>query len=103
MIRAAKENDTKVIGADIDQSFLAPEIVVTSLLKDGKKAVYNTTGSILKGETIPRGENVVYGLKEGLISFSPLQNIENPDEIEDELNELRNRIVAGEIVPSVEA
>lgn len=97
LIRTAKELDTLVIGADIDQSFLAPGNVLTSMLKDVKMTVFTACRQFIDGE-LKGGMGRSFGIKEGLVDLAPLMHDPRvPDGLEDELAGLKNRIAGGEL------
>jgi basic membrane protein A and related proteins len=89
-----------VIGVDSDQSHLAPDAVLTSMIKRVDLAVYEAVRDLNQGKL--QGGDVVLGLKEGGVTYSPVR-VEFPKRAEalEKLEELRGRIVAGELkVPS---
>ena len=89
-----------VIGVDSDQSHLAPEAVLTSMVKRVDLAVYEAVRDLNQGKL--QGGDVVLGLKEGGVTYSPVR-VEFPKRAEalEKIEELRARIVSGELkVPS---
>lgn len=62
-IEAARENNKKAIGVDMDQNFVAPEHIITSAVKRVDNAVFNTIKDLQDGK-FKGGEVSVYGLKE---------------------------------------
>ena len=97
VIEAAKEQDKYAIGVDRDQNSLAPEHVITSAMKRVDNAIYNVAALLVKGE-FPGGTTVVYGLKEGGVSIAPTSYKLVPAEILEEVEGLKAKIIAGEIV-----
>jgi basic membrane protein A len=85
-----------VIGVDSDQSHLAPEAVLTSMLKRVDLAVYEAVRDLSQGKL--QGGDVVLGLKEGGVSYAPVR-VEFPGKAEAlrKVEELRGKIVAGEL------
>ena len=85
-----------VIGVDSDQSNLAPEAVLTSMVKRVDLAVYEAVRDLNQGKL--QGGDVVLGLKEGGVTYAPVR-VEFPKRTEalEKLEELRARIVAGEL------
>ncbi|ATB43514.1 ABC transporter [Cystobacter fuscus] len=97
--RAAKKN-VFVIGVDSDQSPLAPEAMLTSMVKRVDLAVYEAVRDLREGKLT--GGDVVLGLKEGGVTYAPVR-VEFPgrEAALQKVEELRAKIVAGEIdVPS---
>ncbi len=100
VIEAAKEQDKYAIGVDRDQNSLAPEHVITSAMKRVDNAIYNVADLLVKDE-FPGGTTVVYGLKEGGVGIAPTSDKLVPAEILEEVEELKAKIISGEIaVPS---
>lgn len=64
VITEAKDENKLVEGVDLDQSYLAPNNVLTSAMKNVGTAVSELSQAIKKGENY-KGKTVVYGLKEG--------------------------------------
>ncbi|QRK09728.1 BMP family ABC transporter substrate-binding protein [Archangium violaceum] len=97
--RAADKN-VFVIGVDSDQSHLAPEAVLTSMLKRVDLGVYEAVRDLAAGKL--QGGDVVLGLKEGGVTYAPVRvEIPNKAELLEKVEELRAKVIAGEIqVPS---
>ncbi|MFY0571491.1 BMP family lipoprotein [Archangium lansingense] len=85
-----------VIGVDSDQSHLAPEAVLTSMLKRVDLGVYEAVRDLSQGKL--EGGDVMLGLKEGGVTYAPVR-VEFPGKAEalQKVEELRAKIVAGEI------
>lgn len=74
VIEAAKEWGKFVIGVDKDQSYLAPENVLTSALKKVNVAISLVSKMAMEGEEIG-GKTLSYGLEEGCVGIPD----ENPN------------------------
>ncbi|MCK4957338.1 MAG: BMP family ABC transporter substrate-binding protein [Candidatus Cloacimonetes bacterium] len=98
VIEAAKEQNKFAIGVDKDQNSLAPDNVITSAMKRVDNAIFNLTEALVKGE-YPGGSNVIYGLKEGGVGIAPTSSKHVPAKILEEVEDIKNKIMAGEIVP----
>ncbi|AKJ07545.1 nucleoside-binding protein [Archangium gephyra] len=88
------------IGVDSDQSHLAPEAVLTSMLKRVDLGVYEAVRDLSQGKL--EGGDVMLGLKEGGVTYAPVR-VEFPGKAEalQKVEELRAKIVSGELqVPS---
>lgn len=85
-----------VIGVDSDQSSLAPEAVLTSMVKRVDLAVYEAVRDLSQGKL--QGGDVVLGLKEGGVTYAPV-NVDFPNKVAalQKLEELRARVVSGEL------
>ena len=97
VIDAAREAGKYVIGADKDQSYLAPEQVLTSVLKDVNSAVYQVSRDYLEGNPIG-GRTIELGLAEDAVGQSEEHSLYS-DEIYTRMLVLRDRIVSGELDP----
>lgn len=69
VIEAAKEVNKYAIGVDQDQNYLAPDNVISSMMKDVKGAVYDISVAAAEGK-FPGGQVTVLGLKEGRVGYS---------------------------------
>lgn len=89
-----------VIGVDSDQSPLAPEAVLTSMVKRVDLAVYDAVKDLHDGKL--QGGDVVLGLKEGGVSYAPVRvDFPGREEALKKVEALREQIVAGTLeVPS---
>ena len=85
-----------VIGVDSDQSHLAPEAVLTSMLKRVDLGVYEAVRDLAQGKL--EGGDVMLGLKEGGVTYAPVR-VDFPGKAEalQKVEELRTKIVAGEL------
>ncbi len=108
VIQAVKEardtgKNVYVIGVDSDQHHVAPEAVLTSMVKRVDLAVYEAVRDVAQGKFT--GGDTALGLKEGGVTYAPVR-VEFPGK-EDALKkveELRAKVVAGEIqVPTTPA
>lgn len=105
VIQAAKEaraagKNAWVIGVDSDQHHLAPEAVLSSMVKQVDLAVYQTIDLLRTGKFAPG--DVAMGLKEGGVNYAPIRaDIAEKEKIIAQLEALRTKVVAGELkVPS---
>ena len=93
---AAKEAGKYAVGVDVDQSPLAPDNIIASTLLDHGYATFDSISKAFNGEFT--NEQVYYGLKEG----SPVIAVNGkivPQEVQDELAEIEQKIISGEIEP----
>lgn len=97
VIEAAKEKGSYAIGADMDQSFLAPGNVLTSSIKDVGKAVKMVSERLINGEKIG-GKTFSYGIKEGCVGI-PENNPHIEEKVKNNLKLIEKKISDGEIVP----
>ncbi|RKX95275.1 MAG: BMP family ABC transporter substrate-binding protein, partial [Spirochaetes bacterium] len=96
VINAAKKKGKFVIGVDRDQNYLAPENVLSSMIKRVDIAVLNAVGMVVDG--VFKGGHYYYGINEGAIDFATSGNL-IPADVVDYANALKEKIVAGDITP----
>jgi basic membrane protein A len=101
-VKEAKEagQTVYVIGVDSDQFSVAPQVVLTSMLKHVDLADYNACRDVAQGK-FNAGDQVL-GLKEGGVSYAEVR-LDFPGKAEalKKVEALRQRIVSGELkVPS---
>ncbi|MDC0709705.1 BMP family ABC transporter substrate-binding protein [Stigmatella sp. ncwal1] len=84
------------IGVDSDQSHLAPEAVLTSMLKHVDLAVYEAAKDLAAGK-FTAGDQLL-GLKEGGVGYAAVR-VDFPGKAEalQKVEALRQRVIAGEI------
>lgn len=97
--RAAGKN-VFVIGVDSDQSHLAPEAVLTSMVKRVDLAVWLSAND-LKAGTFAAGDSAM-GLKEGGVTYAPIRvELAGKDALLARVEALKAKVIAGEVkVPS---
>ena len=97
VIDSAKGRNRYVIGVDRDQSYLAPDNILTSAMKLVNVAVTRVSESYLSGDDIG-GDNISFGLTEGAVGI-PEEHPNFSDEIYDEALKIADSIKSGEIDP----
>lgn len=97
VIESAKENGVFVIGVDTDQSYLAPENVLTSAMKNVNIAVELLSTMAMDGEKIG-GKTFSYGLAEGCVGI-PKENPNMSPEIYEEAMKIQKMIIDGKLIP----
>ena len=96
VIDAAKEANKFAIGVDRDQSYLAPDNVLTSALKLVNVAVEKVSTEAMNGNKIG-GKTYTYGLKEDAVGI-PTENKNVAPEVYKAAIKLEDQIKAGTIV-----
>ena len=88
------------IGVDSDQSHLAPEAMLTSMIKRVDLAVWQASSDLKDGKFTPG--DLTMGLKEGGVGYAPVRvALTDKDALLARVEALRAKVVAGEIkVPS---
>ncbi len=97
VIEAAKEADRYVIGVDKDQSYLAPDNVLTSALKNVNVAVCDISDAYIEGDIIG-GRSINMGISDGAVGISEDHHL-YPDEVYDAVMKLSDAIAEGDIMP----
>ncbi|SFJ24330.1 BMP family lipoprotein [Thermoflavimicrobium dichotomicum] len=89
------------IGVDMDQSGLAPDHTLTSMVKRVDTAIFNITKD-LKEKKLETGKEVQLGFKENALDLAKSQHLK-PDVMK-KIEEYKQKIINGEIkVPKTEA
>ena len=101
VIEAADEAGKFVIGVDSDQSYLAPDNVLTSALKRVDVAVANITEMLMDGQEIG-GQTFTYGLADGGVGI-PEENPNLDSAVYDKTMNIQEKISNGELVPPYNA
>lgn len=83
------------IGVDSDQYALAPENTLSSMMKRVDVAVFETIKAAMEGNF--ESGNQVLGLAEDGVGLAPTTGNNTPQEVIDQVNELRQMIIDGEI------
>ena len=97
VIESAKENGAFVIGVDTDQSYLAPENMLTSAMKNVNIAVELLSTMAMNGEKIG-GKTFSYGLAEGCVGI-PKENPNMSPEDYEEAMKIQKMIIDGKLIP----
>jgi basic membrane protein A and related proteins len=96
VIQAAKEQNKFAIGVDSDQAHLAPQNVLTSMVKQVDFAIYDTVRS-LEAKKFEAGDRVL-GLKEGGVGISPVRvDFPNKEAALAKVEKLRKAVIDGRI------
>ena len=100
VISEAQSKGIMAIGVDSDQSYLAPETVITSAMKRVDNAVYDTVGKLVEG-TLSNGITV-YDLTNAGVDIAPTTTLLS-DEVIAAVEEVKEAIIAGDItVPTTQ-
>ncbi len=95
VIQACVDNDIYAIGVDTDQSYLAPETVITSAMKRVDIAVTSITEGVLEGEFA--GGVHQYSLEDGGVDIAPTQDL-LPDDVIAAVEAAKESILSGDVV-----
>ncbi len=95
VIQAAEDAGVWAIGVDTDQSPIAPDAVLTSMVKRTDTAVYESVRGVVEG-TLEGGATVNLDLAAGGVELGPV-NEAVPQNYVDQVEELKAKIISGEI------
>lgn len=96
VIEQAIEEDKWVIGVDRDQSYLAPDNILTSALKNVGTVTYDLSKKFLEGEKLG-GQTIEYGLENKGVGI-PENNPNMKPETYEKVMEIQDKIIEGEII-----
>lgn len=96
LFEAAKEKDKWAIGVDSDQRRLAPDHILTSMMKRVDNAVFNVAKDLVDG-VFHGGEIVEYGLEEDGVGIAPTSHYNVPQDILDEVEMYKEMVIDGDI------
>ncbi|EDN00722.1 basic membrane protein [Pseudoflavonifractor capillosus ATCC 29799] len=98
VFNAAKEADRYAFGVGGNQNYMEPDYIVATALRDVNTIVYNEIKALVEGTWEPGVH--ISGIKEGSVGFDNSQsNIELPEDIAKAVEDIKAKIVSGELVP----
>lgn len=101
VIDGCKEAGIYAIGVDSDQSYLAPETIITSAMKRVDVAVETVCKEAIDGTV--KGGVETYELSNGGVDIAPTTTL-LPDDVISQVEDVKQKIISGEItVPSSQA
>lgn len=95
-VKTREQGKYWVIGVDMDQSSLAPDHTLTSMIKRVDNAVFDVSKQ-LKENTLKKGTELVFGLKEDGVGLAESTSKHVEEEILKQVEELKQKIINGEI------
>lgn len=104
VIDQAKQSGKLAEGVDLDQSYLAPDNVLTSALKNVGDAMSNLSQNIRSGEN-DSGKTIEYGLKEDAVGIPYTDQAVQMcgEDVLEETKAVQNAIIQGTVVPPATA
>jgi len=99
VFEAAEEQGKYAIGVDTDQRHINPDVIVASMVKKVGFSIYETIGKIQKGEIEP-GKVIHYGLEQNGVELGyGTEDMKQfvTDEMKAQLDEIKDKIISGEI------
>ncbi|MFW6029140.1 MAG: BMP family lipoprotein [Halanaerobiales bacterium] len=97
MFEAAEEHDFMAIGVNSNQNHIKPDHIVASMLKRVDTATFEAVKSV-EDDEFESGEHPLGVEEEGVGYTLEESNIEVPDEIISEVEDLKEKIKSGELV-----
>lgn len=105
VFEAAKDSNRLAIGVDSDQRYINPDVIMASMIKGVGLSIYESIERI-QGGTFESGKVYKYGIEENGVSMAyGTEDMEQivPDDMKEKIEELKEKIVNGEIeVPEVQ-
>lgn len=102
MIKVMEENDTYAIGAYVDQSKIAPESVLTSVIIHHDQVITELVEKYQK-KSLVLGKNEVYGLAEKAVGLAETTEGMVPENIYTRILEQQDKIIDGQMtIPATE-
>jgi len=95
VLEAAQTKGKKAIGVDSDQTPIAPDAVMTSMLKQVDLAI-KKIGQDVAAKGLQSGQ-VVLGVKEGAIQLAPIRNTNFTDGERKKLEQLQQDVLEGKV------
>jgi len=95
VLEAAEEQGNKAIGVDSDQTAIAPDAVMTSMLKQVDLAI-TKIGDSVKAPGLQAGQ-IVLGVKDGAIQLAPIRNADFSAKDLQRLEQLKQDILEGKV------
>jgi basic membrane protein A len=103
LFQAAKENNTFAFGVNINQNSVDPDRIAASMIKKVDTAAYEAIKSVVNG-TFSAGVRVLSMADGGVDIVTEGSNIRTSEKTRQKLEEIRGKIISGEIkVPSTAA
>lgn len=94
VLEQASLADVYAIGAGSDQSYLAPDIVVTSALLQIDYVIFDFLEQLSKGDELP-GDNMI-GLNEQAVGLSPVAVVSITDTVEGKVHTAKQKLLESE-------
>lgn len=96
-VKTRQQGKYWAIGVDMDQSFLAPNYTLSSMVKNVGTAIYNVTKEVKDGKTTG-GTQIELGLKEGGVGIAPTTSKNVSADVMTQVEAYKQKIINGDIV-----
>ncbi|MBP0979453.1 MAG: BMP family ABC transporter substrate-binding protein [Oscillospiraceae bacterium] len=99
VIESARAHRTFVIGSEIDQNNLAPEVFLASTIRNVEDVVYNIAKEIKEAKQVSdvTGKTKFLGIKDGAVKIELSKNNMIPEELIKKLGEIEQAIIEDKI------
>jgi basic membrane protein A len=94
VVQACEEAGIMAIGWGVDQNYLAPETVITSMLFDNIKLLIDDMQLVVDGKWT--GETRLYGIDSGVVGLADYHGLV-PDDVAAEVEAVKEQIISGEL------
>lgn len=101
VFEAAAEKDCYAIGVDSDQKYINPEVIICSMKKEVGDSIYAAIENYIKLGEFRGGETWITDMENGFIDVGygdDTMTQQISDELKAEVEELKAKIIAGEII-----
>lgn len=98
VIDAAKQQKKYVIRSDADQNYIAPDVIITSAIRQTDIVIERIVGEILNN-SYEFGKDHFYGSKKGGVGLAPFHNFDSkiPKELKDSIEQAKKDLDSGKI------
>lgn len=102
IFNAAKEADRYAFGVGANANYIEPDFVPATAMRKVDEMVYNEVKAVIDGTW--SGGAHISGIKEDSVGYDASQsNVQIPQDIQDAIEEIRQMIVDGKLVPPTSA
>ena len=101
VFQAAQEKGFYAVGVDSDQKYIAPDVIICSMIKEVGKSIYDAVAKHIGGDESLWGTTWLADMSNEYIGVSygtDGEGVQVPDEIKAEVEALAAQILSGEIV-----
>ncbi|WP_079707957.1 BMP family lipoprotein [Paraliobacillus ryukyuensis] len=95
VLKEAQAQGKYAIGVDTDQYFQAEEAVITSVMKNIDKAIYQIVEQQVNGGSLS-GENLEFGISNEGVGLAPLRVADFPSDIETKIEAAKEQVASQE-------
>lgn len=102
VIKAMEKSDKYAMGSDVDQNYLAPQSVLTSVIINNDQVVYDIIDQFMESNLV-LGKNIEYGLAEKGVALAETTKEMIPENVYNQMIQIQQKIIEGKMsIPSNE-